>query len=31
MTDISKIDKNFAIPSTIDKEDIVFYDVKQND
>lgn len=31
MSDISKIDKNFTIPATIDKEDVVFYNVKEND
>ncbi len=29
MTDISKIDKNFAIKSSIEKDDIVFYDADE--
>ena len=29
MTDISKIDKNFAIKTSIEKDDIVFYDADE--
>ena len=29
MTDISKIDKNFAVSTTIDKEDVRFYDAEE--
>ena len=31
MNPISKIDKNFDVPKTIDKDDVVFYNIKEND
>ncbi|MBR3943042.1 MAG: hypothetical protein IKJ55_06760, partial [Clostridia bacterium] len=31
MSDISKIDKNFVVPTSIDKDDVVYYNIKEND
>ncbi len=31
MIDITKIDKNFIVPTNIDKQDAVFYNIKEND